>query len=53
MPEHGKCGVCGRKYRINTDGTLRSHWARTPDGKAAPGLPDCDGAGKPPVRDAA
>jgi hypothetical protein len=44
----GQCPVCGRTYRLKTDGTLRAHWARLPDGTAAPGLNDCTGTDQKP-----
>ncbi|OMI34352.1 hypothetical protein [Streptomyces sparsogenes] len=45
----GHCQVCGRPYRLKSDGTVRSHWARNPDGTAAAGLKDCGGVGEPPA----
>ena len=45
----GRCRVCGRRYLLKRDGTVRSHWARNPDGTAAAGLKDCDGVGEPPA----
>ncbi|MGW7597186.1 hypothetical protein [Streptomyces antimycoticus] len=45
----GHCRVCGRPYQLKGDGTVRSHWARNPDGTAAAGLKDCGGVGEPPA----
>ncbi|MEU1663531.1 hypothetical protein ABZ547_07945 [Streptomyces sparsogenes] len=47
--QKGHCSVCGRPYRLKADGTVRSHWARNPDGTAAAGLKDCNGVGDPPA----
>ncbi|MGW7688799.1 hypothetical protein ACWGMA_07885 [Streptomyces asiaticus] len=45
----GHCRVCGRPYRLKGDGTMRSHWARNPDGTAAVGLKDCLGVNEQPA----
>lgn len=47
----GACPVCGRTYRLKGDGSLRAHWARLPDGTAAPGLEDCTGTDQPPRKE--
>jgi hypothetical protein len=44
----GTCPVCNRQYALTGFGRIRSHWARTPEGKAAPGLPECAGTGELP-----
>ncbi|MFK0140676.1 hypothetical protein [Streptomyces murinus] len=44
------CRVCGREYKLSRAGYLPKHWARDDDGNAAPGLPNCLGAGMSPAR---
>ncbi|TGZ14710.1 hypothetical protein DV517_61930 [Streptomyces sp. S816] len=46
----GNCRVCGREYKLTRAGYLPKHWARDDNGNAAPGLPNCLGAGMDPAR---